>query len=263
MQQPTANRWGEADPYDRYVGRWSRKVAVEFLEWLAIRPGADWIDVGCGTGALVQAILQRCEPRSVHAVDKAPGFVQAASHRIVDPRVRFEVADALALPMADAACDAAVSGLVLNFVPEPASMAAQMARVTRPDGLVAAYVWDYAGGMQMMRLFWDAALATAGGIPDEAARFPLCAPGPLRSLWTGAGLRDVDVKAIDIPTVFADFDDYWTPFLGRQGAAPTYLASLPPDEQEAIRSALEGSLPRAPDGSIRLTARAWAVQGRR
>lgn len=265
-QQASANdRWGESDPYERYVGRWSRLVATEFVRWLSVRPGAAWADVGCGTGALTQTVLRDCNPRFIHAVDKSPGFVASASALIADPRARFEIADAIALPMADACCDAAVSGLVLNFVGQPTAMVAEMARVTQRDGQVAAYVWDYADGMQMMRRFWDAAVATCGAddVPDEASRFPLCAPEPLRSLWRDAGLVDLEVRAVEIPTRFSDFDDYWQPFLGGQGAAPTWLAGRAPHEQDTIRDRLQRELPHRPDGSIHLTATAWAVKGRR
>lgn len=265
QQVPTNDRWGEAGPYELYVGRWSRVVATEFTRWLAVRPGADWADIGCGTAALTHAILSHCNPRSIHAIDKSAGFVGFASANIADARARFSVADALALPMETASCDAAVSGLVLNFVAQPATMVAEMARITRPHGQVAAYVWDYAGGMQMMRRFWDAAIAVCGPaeVPDEASRFPVCAPQPLRSLWVDAGLTQVEVRAIDIPTRFSSFDDYWQPFLGRQGAAPTWLAGLAPHEQDAIRDLLQRELPTQPDGSIHLQAAAWAIKGLR
>jgi hypothetical protein len=156
-----------------------------------------------------------------------------------------------------------VSGLVLNFVRDSASMAREMARVTRPGGRVAAYVWDYAAGMQMMRHFWDAAIAVSpdDGKLDQAERFPLCQPGPLQALFERTGLKSVTVGAIDIPTVFQDFDDFWTPFLGRTGAAPTYLASVGDATRERIRRCLEARLASTRGGPLELTARAWAVQG--
>jgi SAM-dependent methyltransferase len=177
--------------------------------------------------------------------------------------VHFEVGDAGALPWAPETCDVTVSGLVLNFVPDSAAMASEMVRVTRPGGRVAAYVWDYAGGMQMLRHFWDVAVELNRGDAklDQAERFPLCQPGPLEQLFLRAGLTSVSVRAIDVPTVFRDFDDYWLPFLGKQGAAPTYLASLPTETRDRIRVALKARLVPAPDGSIAMTARAWAVQG--
>ncbi len=142
-------------------------------------------------------------------------------------------------------------------------MTREMARVTRPGGSVAAYVWDYAGGMQMMRHFWDAAIAVSPSDAklDQAERFPLCQPGPLQALFERTGLKSVTVRAIDIQTVFQDFDDYWNPFLGRTGAAPTYLASVGDEVQEQIRLYLKSRLASARGGPIELTARAWAVQG--
>lgn len=261
--EPVHDRWGQADPYERYVGRWSRRVAAEFLPWVSVGPGADWADIGCGTGALTQCILREGHPTSVVAVDSSSGFVGTALKNIQEPCVRFQVADATALPLKDASVDVAVSGLVLNFVTKPAAMVAEMVRINRPRGQVAAYVWDYAGGMQMMRYFWDAAVEVAGRVevPDEASRFPVCAPDPLRSLWQAAGLAHIEVCSIEIPTTFTDFNDYWQPFLGGQGAAPTWLAGQIPAQQHAIRELLHHKLPIQPDGSIELRAAAWAIKG--
>jgi hypothetical protein len=142
-------------------------------------------------------------------------------------------------------------------------MAKEMARVTRPGGKVAAYVWDYARGMQMMKHFWDAAveLNPDDSRLDEAKRFPLCQPEPLKLLFQEAELTSISVRSIDIPTVFRDFDDYWLPFLGKQGPAPTYLSSLSEEMRDRIRDALKSRLIASTDGSIAMTARAWAVQG--
>jgi SAM-dependent methyltransferase len=264
MTHAPTDRWSEGDPYEQYVGRWSRRVAPIFVQWLGVAPNGDWADVGCGTGALTEAILHAGGPRAIDAVDRSAGFLATAQSRIHDARVRFHVADASALPVADASCDAAVSGLVLNFVAEPASMVSELRRVTRPGGCVAVYVWDYAQGMQMMRLFWDAARTVdPAGAPDEGSRFPICAPEPMAQLWRDAGLVSVEVRAIDIDTDFRDFDDFWTPFTGGQGAAPSYLATLGEAQQAAIRDVLLAAVPRDADGAIRLRARAWAVKGLR
>jgi SAM-dependent methyltransferase len=238
-------------------------VASAFLAWLEAPSEQTWGDVGCGTGALVERILVMADPMFVFAIDRSDGFLAAARAKINDRRVRFERADAAALPWAEASCDVTVSGLVLNFVPDATAMAREMVRVTRPQGKVAAYVWDYSGGMEMMRHFWDAAIAVnpKDAALDQAERFPLCQPGPLEALFRDAGLSSVAVRAIDIPTVFRDFDDYWLPFLGKQGAAPTYVASLDSEARAQIREAVRAHLAVAPDGSIALTARAWAVQG--
>jgi hypothetical protein len=152
---------------------------------------------------------------------------------------------------------------MLNFLPQPAAGLAEMARVARPTGQVAVYVWDYAGQMQLMRHFWDAAAALdpAARDLDEGRRFPLCGPTPLTALFEAAGLLAVEVRALEVPTTFRDFDDYWSPFLGAQGPAPSYAMSLTETDRDRLRDRLRASLPTAPDGSIRLTARAWAARG--
>ena len=249
--------------YERYVGRWSRLVAREFVGWLALPTGARWLDVGCGTGVLSATILDRAAPREVIGVDSSPGFVAFARQHVVDSRAHFETGDAQSLPYAAGAFDAVVSGLVLNFIPQPGQAMAEMARVARAGGAVGAYVWDYSDHMQMVRTFWDAATALDPSIRnlDQGVRFPLCNPEPLTALLADAGLTNVEVRAIDVPTLFRDFDDYWTPFLGGQGAAPTYLMRLSEEQRAALRDRLKGALPRSPDGSISLRARAWVVQG--
>lgn len=256
--------WGKGGPYEQYVGRWSRIVAREFVNWLAIPTGCTWVDVGCGTGALVETILTHCAPQAVIGIDRSEGFVAAAARgQTADARARFQVGDVMALPLDTATYDVIVSGLVLNFVADHAAMVREMMRVTKPSGKIAAYVWDYAGGMAMMRHFWDAAIAVRPDDAklDQAERFPLCQPEPLAALWQDLGLTSVVVRAIDIPTIFTDFEDYWTPFLGKQGAAPTYLAAVDAETQRQIRIRLASRLRPAPDGTIALTARAWAVQG--
>ena len=159
--------------------------------------------------------------------------------------------------------DAIVSGRVLNFIPQPERAVAEMARAARPGGVVAAYVWDYAGKMQLMRHFWNAAVALdpAAFDLDEGRRFPICKPGPLADLFRSAGLKDVEVRAIDIPTDFQDFDDYGSPFLGGQAPAPGYAMSLSEERRAALRERIRAGLPFALDGSIPLVARAWAVRG--
>jgi SAM-dependent methyltransferase len=266
-QHRTPESWDSAAAYESYVGQWSRLVAREFLGWLAVPAGGRWLDVGCGTGALSRTILDLVEPASVLGVDPSEGYVAHARERIADPRARFEVGDARALPVADGAFDAVVSGLVLNFVPdaERAGAVAGMRRAVRPGGVVAAYVWDYAEGMQLMRRFWDAAVALdpAARELDEGRRFPLCRPEPLAALFRGAGLGGVAVLAVEVPTEFRDFDDFWAPFLGGQGPAPAYVMSLGEDRRAALRERIRSRLPLAADGSIHLTARAWAMRGSR
>jgi SAM-dependent methyltransferase len=261
---PGAN-WASGDIYESYVGRWSRLVAREFVPWLAVPAGANWLDVGCGTGALSATILANAAPQGVTGIDPSVAFIAFAGTRVRDTRARFEIGDARALPGADASVDAAVSGLVLNFVPDPGLAVKEMARVVRPGGSVGAYVWDYADRMEMMRHFWDAAIALdpAASEADEGRRSPICQPGPLADLFRGAALRDVEVRAIDIPTVFRNFDDYWTPFLGGGAPAPRYALSLDEKHRTALRETIRAGLSFDADGSIHLIARAWAVRGRR
>jgi SAM-dependent methyltransferase len=257
--------WAAGDLYEPYVGRWSRVVAREFLAWLAVEPDRDWLDVGCGTGALTQAILETAAPRSIRGVDPSPGFIEHARAHTADGRASFEVGDAQALPVGDQSVDAAVSGLVLNFVPDPALAMQEMARVVRPEGRVAAYVWDYADKMELLRHFWDAAAALDPSALelDEGRRFPICGPQALSDLFVGAGLTRVEVRPIEVPTSFRDFDDFWTPFLGGQGPAPAYAMSLDEDRRARLRERIRAHLPASSGGSIHLIARAWAVQGRR
>jgi SAM-dependent methyltransferase len=226
--------------------------------------GAQWLDVGCGTGALTEAVLGSCAPAAVVGVDPSPGFVAYARARVSDPRATFEVASADALPFADASFDAVVAALVLNFVPDREQALREMRRVARPGTVVAAYLWDYpGGGMQMLTRFWDAAIelnAEATRLAEKS-RFEVCAPGPLEELFTGAGLTGVTVGPIVVPTVFRDFDDYWGPFLLGQGPAPSYVATLDEPGRTALRERLRERLPPDGDGAIRLTARAWMARG--
>jgi len=259
----TGQVWAQAGAYERYIGRWSALVARSFLEWLDVERGGRWLDVGCGTGVLSAAIRERDASARIAGVDPSAAFLEAARQRVPDGD--YTVGDAQALPHADATFDAVVSGLVLNFVAAPERAASELARVTRPGGTVAAYVWDYGGEMQLIRRCFEAAreLDPEADELDEGRRFPLCKLDRLEALLRGAGLTDVDSRHIDVPTVFRDFDDYWEPFLAGQGPAPAYVVSLEERHREALRERLRASLRAAEDGSIALVARALAVRGRR
>ncbi len=242
--------WDSGDAYEPYVGRWSRLVAREFLGWLAVPPGRRWLDVGCGTGALAETILALAAPSKVVGIDPSPAYVAFARDRLSDPRVRFDVGDAQALEEASATFDAVVAGLVLNFVPEPEKALSEMVRVARPGGTVATYVWDYAEGMQLMRYFWDAAAALDPRARelDEGRRFRLCKPEPLTNLFQTSGLEKVEVRAIDVPTTFRSFDEYWSPFLGGQRPAPGYAMSLSQARRVALRERILAGLPTNSEG---------------
>jgi SAM-dependent methyltransferase len=258
-------RWASGDLYEPYVGRWSRLVAREFLDWLGAPAGLAWLDVGCGTGALASAVAERCSPRRLAGIDPSAGFLALAERRLAGTGIELQRADAQALPFTDAEFDRIVSGLVLNFVPDQARALAEMLRVARPGGEIALYLWDYAEKMELMRRFWDAALALDPRAAefDEGRRFPICRPDAMRALFEAAGLRSVETRAIEVPTRFRDFDDYWNPFLGGEAPAPRYCMSLNETARAALRERLRAALPAAADGSIPLVARAWAVRGRK
>ncbi len=257
------DRWDSGGAYEPYVGRWSRLVAREFVRWLAVPPGSRWLDVGCGTGALTQTVLEHAAPSDVVGIDPSAAYIASAAARMDDDLpAHFETGDAQALRTAAETFDVVVSGLVVNFVPQPELAVAEMARVARPGGTVAAYVWDYAEGMRLMRYFWDAAVVLDPKAKelDEGQRFWLCKPEPLSRLFLSAGLEDVEVRAIEVPTHFRDFDDYWSPFEGGQGPAPSYAMSLSEERRAELRERIRASLPSDADGGIRLTAHAWAVR---
>lgn len=262
MQQPT-DSWEGADAYERFMGRWSRLVAEHFLRWLPVAHDKRWLDVGCGTGILSRSILHAKEPEEILAVDASPTFVAFGRETNQDPRLRFEVALAQSLPVESNTFDVSVSGLVLNFVPQPQQAMAEMRRATKPGGVLAAYIWDYAEGMEMLRYFWDAAIVLDGDAADldQGTRFPLCHEVELRQLFLDSGLRDVAVRAIEVTTDFSNFDDYWKPFLGGVGVAPGYVAKLNDPQRLTLQQRLQSTLPQSEDGTISLLARAWAAQG--
>jgi len=256
------DRWSDGDVYDGYMGRWSRLVARELVDRLAIPAGATWLDVGCGTGALSGTILERAAPASVQGIDASKHYLETATTRLADPRFTAQVGDAMALPFADAAFDAVVSGLVFNFIPDPDRAAGELARVAKPNAIVALYLWDYAGEMQFLRRFWDAVVAVdpAARERDEGVRFPLCAPDRMHALLAGAGLREIATGELVVPTRFRDFEDLWQPFTRGQGPAPGYVATLDAAGQAKLRDTLRANVPVASDGSIELVARAWLVR---
>ena len=244
--------FSESDGYERFMGRWSRRLAPLFVTFAGVTQGDRVLDVGSGTGAL-SAAAAAVDSVRVTGIEPSPAFVRYAQQHVGG---RFDVGDALALPFPDDAFDRTLSLLVLNFVPDPAAALQQMVRVTRPGGVVAAAVWDYGDGMQMLRRFWDAAVALdPDAEPRDERHMPVCTRAALGELWRAHGLRDVDEQPLTIEMAFAAFDDYWQPFQCGQGPAGAYVSSL----SESARDALESKL-RA-DGDLKLRARAWAVRG--
>ena len=244
--------FSESDGYERFMGRWSRRLAPLFVTFAGVTEGDRVLDVGSGTGALSAAAAD-VESVQVTGIEPSPAYVRYAQEHA---DARFQVGDALALPFPNDAFDRTLSMLVLNFVPGAPAALQQMIRVTRPGGVVAAAVWDYGDGMQMLRTFWDAAVALdPGAAPRDERNMPLCTRGALAELWHTHGLRDVDEQPLSIDLAFASFDEYWQPFLGGQGPAGVYVSTL----SESARRALESRL-RA-DVDLTLRARAWAVRG--
>ena len=255
--------WSSSGHYDQFMGRRSVLVGREFLRWLAIPPGRRWLDVGCGTGTLTRLVLETNQPMRVVAVDSSDEFVAQAQQTIADPLVYFQVGQAEALDVKTDSVDVAVSGLALNFVSRPEDAVAEMLRVTAPGGVVGVYLWDYAEGMQMLRYFWNVAveLDQSARELDEGVRFPICRQGQLALLAETAGLKQVEATAIEVTTVFQNFDDYWRPFLGAVGPAPSYVQSLSTINRQRLEDRLRETLPANVDGAISMTARAWAVKG--
>jgi SAM-dependent methyltransferase len=255
--------WQAGDSYDAYMGRWSRQIAPRFLDWLDAPDGLDWLEVGCGTGALSGAILAKCRPKGLISIDSSEGFLAKARANVRDERAEFQVGDAQALAIDTGSRDVAVSALVLNFVPNRDKALAEMKRVTRAGGRVGFYVWDYpGGGVEFMRAFWKAAAALDPNARDltEDRRFPYCTRDGLTDLARGAGLESVESAPIEVATAFQDFEDFWRPFTLGAGPAPGYCASLHPEARQRLREKLREDLPRREDGSIPLKARAWAIK---
>lgn len=255
--------WLSGIAYEKFMGRWSTLVAQRFLSWLAIPPARSWLDVGCGTGTLTNLILETYQPKEIISIDPSSDFISHAQRSTTNPSAHFRVGLAESLDLDSSSIDTVVSGLVINFVPQPKVAMSEMLRVTKPGGKVGVFVWDYAEGMQMLRYFWDAVVeldSTANKF-DEGVRFPLCQEGQLESLIQAAGLKQVEATAIEVKTIFQDFDDYWQPFLGNVGPAPSYTMSLSQKDRQKLEDKLRKSLPIDHNGSISLTARAWAVKG--
>ncbi len=255
--------WTAGATYEDFMGRWSRLLAPRFVTWHSVRPGANWVDVGCGTGAFTDAICAGAEPASVVACDPSEPFIEYARRRQGDPRVSFVVAGTGRLPTRPGGFDTVASLLALNFFPDPVAAIEEMRRIAAANGLVSACVWDYAGRMELLRYFWDSAVAVDVGAAelDEGRRFPICRPKALEALFREAGLADVRCDSIEIPTRFATFAELWKSFLGGTGPAPSYVAGLESAHREALAARLERSLRREADGTIALVARAWVVRG--
>jgi SAM-dependent methyltransferase len=258
-----SDRWTAGSSYEDFMGRWSRHLAPIFVEWLGVAAELHWLDVGCGTGALTRAIVNHAEPASVVGCDPAQPFVDFAQNNNGSEHVSFVKAGVDALPDRPGGYDSVTSSLALNFFPDPAGAVGKMRSAAKKGGTVSSCVWDYSGRMEFLRVFWDAASRVDSNAIslDEGTRFPLCRRGALVELFRDAGLREIRCEPIEIATDFSSFEEYWRPFLGGSGPAPSYVASLDEDLRAELANDLKRVLLTQADGSIHLTARAWAVRG--
>ena len=253
--------WKSGDPYEYFMGRWSLLVSQSFIEWLSASPGKKWLDVGCGTGALSEAVLSKQNPTELIAIDQSEGFVNSAQQRL-GMAAHCEVGNAMDMSFQDSKFDFVISGLVLNFIPEPEKALREMKRITTSGGIVAVYIWDYSGTMEFLKYFWDAVVELDPSASDlhEGTRFPNSNSEGLQRLFEDAEFENITVESLEIETNFKNFDDYWKPFLGGQGPAPTYVLSLNESDRNRLRDRLHEQLPISEDGSIPLLARAWAAK---
>jgi len=244
------------------MGRWSKLIAPEFLHWLNVSINLSWLDLGCGTGALSEAIIKNNRPTQLYCVEPSADFLAKAKERL-DSKAEFLIGTATNIPIADNKVDIVVSGLALNFFPDLSRAFEEMKRIIKPNSIIAAYVWDYSGKMEFLRHFWDAAAEVdeKAKTLDEGIRFPICNPEKLKNAFQDAGLSNIVVSYLTVDTIFKDFEDYWNPFLGGQGPAPSYLCSESSYVVGKIRFNLLQNLPAELDGSIKLLAGAIAVKG--
>jgi SAM-dependent methyltransferase len=253
-------RFDDGAAYERYMGKWSRLAGEAFLDWLAPASGLRWLDVGCGNGAFTEMLIERCAPVSVQGIDPSEAQLAYARTRLASRVAQFRQGDAMALPFPDDTFDAAVMPLVIFFVPDPATGVAEMARVVCSGGIVTAYAWDMVGGGFPYETLHDEMREMGVAVPtppsSDASRMDA-----LRDLWTGAGLKSVETREINVQRTFADLDDYWTTILGGASVASQLAAMAPPDLAR-LRARMRARLPSDANGCITYSARAHAVKGR-
>jgi SAM-dependent methyltransferase len=257
-----SDKWNDSNPYEYFMGRWSRKLAPSFVKLLHIKSNDTVVDVGCGTGALSKSLVEVHPHIRLIGIEPSLQFKREAQ-QFLKTDGKILVGDASNIPLRDHSADLILSGLALNFFPDIHLAMSEMKRVCKTSGIISAYVWDYAEGMKMLRIFWDTAISLnpeAANL-DEGSRFPICNPGSLLALFKSNGLTNIEVEYIDAYQNFKNFDDYWNPFLGGQGPAPAYVASLNNKERSALKTKLEYALPTNKDGTVTLISRAIAIKG--
>jgi len=263
-QNKRPDMFADAEAYERFMGRWSRLVAFQLLDFTDVPEQGSVLDVGSGTGALAFALAER-KPRShVLGIDPSKEYVAYANSRNPFPdRASFEAGDAQQLRFADGSFDASLSLLVFNFIPDPRKALREVRRVTKPGGRISAAVWDYGDGMRMLRAFWDSAVSIdAKAEKLDEKHMPLCRAGELSELWRQGGLENVHEQPLAITMKFESFADYWDAFLLGQGPAGVYVRSLTRDKVRALRGEVKSRVsPSAENMPIVLAARVWSVRG--
>jgi ubiquinone/menaquinone biosynthesis C-methylase UbiE len=253
-------RFYDGAAYEQTMGRWSRLAGEIFLDWLAPPPGLRWIDVGCGSGAFTELLVERCAPAAVHGIDPSEGQLAFARTRPAARVAQFRQGDAMAQPFPDDSFDVAVMALVIFFVPDPATGVAEMVRVVCPGGTVTAYAWDLLGG----GLPWEAMrieMLALGVTPLQPPNASASRIDVMRDLWTGAGLVAVEMREITVQRMFTDFDDFWTTTLMAASIGPT-IAAMAAGDVELLKERVRSRLPADSAGRITCSARANAVKGR-
>jgi len=256
-----AQLFTDGKAYERIMGRWSRLAGDSFLDWLDAAKGLRWLDVGCGNGAFTEALIARCAPAAVTAVDPSEGQLAYARQRPGAKMAQFRIGDAQALPFADGSFDVAAMGLVIVFVPDPAKAVAEMARVVRPGGSVATYMWDIEGGGMPLRPIYAAMKSLELALPSQLATAASRADN-LQALWEKAGLQAVSARVIRITVAYSGFDDFWESNSAPVGLAGNAISKLPPGTREELRARLRVQLPADANGRITYEAFANAVKGR-
>jgi SAM-dependent methyltransferase len=253
----------DGDGYDLQMGRWSRRLAVPFLDFVGTADGERVLDVGCGTGSLSATLAARCRTAELRGIDFSPVYVEHARRH--HPGITFDVGDACALAFPDRSFDRVLSLLMLHFVPNAEQAIAEMCRVARPGATVGAAVWDARGGLVAFRFFFDTAAALDPGAVQRRARNftrPMTRPGELGKAWRRAGFDAVVETSLTIRMEFASFDDYWAPYEGKDGPGPEYMATLDAAARARLRDAVRlAYLDGEADGPRSYAATAWAVKG--
>lgn len=246
--------------YERRVGRWSRIAGEVFLDWLALPVGLRWLDVGCGTGAFSELVVERCSPRETSAVDPSADQINYAQTRQLAARVNYRVGDAQALPFDDDEFDVAAMALVISFVPDPAQAIAEMKRVVAPGGTVASYMWDVDGRCNTQEPLRQALEAMGVELPPTP-RVEFTRLDTMHDLLTSVGLEDVADRTIEIQLQFADFDDYWSAETGQTTPATKPILAMSKAEVEQLKTLLKEQMPADADGLISYLVRANAIKG--